>query len=83
MATYSYRSATDFDRDLELDIIESRNDRKTVFFYTGFKSMEQAVEFTDWWTVRTGWGYSPYATAYVNPIDEQVTVKAERSSSCD
>ena len=83
MATYNYRSTTDFDPELEFDITEMKTDRQTIFFYTGFKDMEQAIEFAEWWEVRTGWGYSPYSTAYVNPMDGLVTVKAERSNSCD
>jgi hypothetical protein len=81
MATYSYKSASNFDRELILDITERNGGRNVETDYRGFASVAQAEEFAKWWIEVTGWGYCPRARVDIE--DGQPVVKATRWDSCD
>lgn len=81
MATHVYKSTTDFDRSLELDIVENVGSYTTSYRWSGFRSLEEADQFADWWVDRMGWGYSP--SAHANEIDGKFVVTSTRANSCD
>lgn len=58
----TYKSVTDFDRTLELDITETSGSFSGVMqSWRGFRSKDEATRFGDWWKERIGWGYCPQA----------------------
>ena len=78
----TYRSSTDFDKSLVLDITENNDGRKTYFTYSGFLTAEQAEQFAKWWTDKWYWGYEGIAFTRLQP-DNTTAVFAERYNSCD
>lgn len=80
MAVHTYNSSTDFDKGLVLGILESNDGRKTVFHYTGFNTLGQAMEFCNWWE-ELHWGYSPYC--YATQENGEISACCERWNSCD
>jgi hypothetical protein len=82
MTTYSYTSKTDFDKDLPLNIVEVVSDRKTETRYTGFRTLQEAKEFANWWSDLWYIGYMGYAAAFTDP-DGRAFVDTTRYNSCD
>lgn len=82
MVTHNYTSKTDFDQDLPLDIVEVVGDRKTETRYYGFRSVEEARAFSNWWTEKWHWGYNGWAAAFTD-ADGRVFVDTTRYNSCD
>ena len=82
MSTYNYTSKTDFNQALPLDIVEVVGDRKTETRYSGFRTLEEAKEFAEWWADRWHFGYMGYASAFTDP-DGRFFVDASRYNSCD
>ncbi len=82
MGTKIYRSVTDFDRQLVLDIEETDDGRQTHTIYRGFISIEEAQEFAVWWRDRWEFGYSGHATVEGSGIMNYV-VRTSRWNSCD
>jgi hypothetical protein len=78
-----WKSATDFDRDLELSVCESNRGSDVLNYYDGFVNLEQAQRFAKWWIERTGRAYFPYAWAEIEPITQNPIVRTKRSHSCD
>lgn len=77
----TYKSATNFDRELVLEITEQTRNRNVYYEYRGFANMAQAEEFARWWTDNWRLGYSGSARAYDR--DGQPIVLADRWDSCD
>ena len=77
-----YRTATDFDTSLILNVSEHNDGRKTNFIFTGFATKEQAEQFATWWTDNWYWGYEGLAWTREQP-DNTIAVFAERYNSCD
>lgn len=82
MGTRIYKSVTDFDRQLVLDIEETDDGRQTHTVYRGFISIEEALAFAAWWRERWEFGYSGHATAEGEDILNYV-VRTSRWNSCD
>lgn len=82
MVTYNYTAKTDFDQALSLDIVEMVGDRKTEMRYYGFRSLEEAKAYAEWWTEKWHWGYNGYAAAFTD-ADGRFIVDASRWNSCD
>lgn len=82
MATYNYTTATDFDQALNLHVVEVVNDRKTETRYSGFRSLEEARAFSNWWTDKWYFGYMGYAAVHID-ADGRFYVDASRYNSCD
>lgn len=78
----AYRSTTLFDKSLELFIIEQNDGRKTYNTYSGFRSLEEAKLFREWWLDLWEFGYSGWAA---DPIvrDGVIAIDTERCNSCD
>ena len=82
MATHNYTSKTDFNQELPLDIVEVVGDRKTETRYSGFRTLEEAKEFAEWWADRWHFGYMGSAAAFTDP-DGRFFVDTSRYNSCD
>lgn len=73
---HTYSSATEFDRNLVLEITETTYPYKIYESYKGFLSEEQATYFAEW--IKTIWyGYSPIVSV------NGTTVNLSRAPSCD
>lgn len=82
MATYNYTSATDFNQELPLHVVEVVGDRKTETRYSGFRTLEEARAFSNWWTDKWHWGYNGWAAAFTD-ADGRFFVDTTRYNSCD
>jgi hypothetical protein len=82
MVTYNYTSKTDFNQELSLDIVEIVGDRKTETRYYGFRTLQEAQEFAEWWSDRWYFGYMGSAAAFTD-ADGRFIVDASRYNSCD
>ena len=82
MVTRNYTHKTDFDQALDLHVTEVVSDRKTEARYYGFRSLDEAKAYADWWTDKWHFGYMGYATAFTDP-DGRFFVDTTRYNSCD
>lgn len=78
----AYKTTTNFDKSLELFVTERNDGRKTYVTYTGFRSMEEAAQFKEWWLDIWEFGYSGWATVKTNS-EGVIGVETERCNSCD
>ena len=83
MATYNYKSVTDFDKDLELQITENVGDRNTSYTYRGFSDINEAQRFATWWQDRWYFGYFGQAIAITEEGTLEAVVLCSRWNSCD
>lgn len=83
MAVYQYKSSTDFDKALELDITETVTDRNTTYTYKGFRDINQAQRFAVWWGDLWYWGYNGQAVAITDADTGEAAVLCSRYNSCD
>lgn len=77
MATYSYKSTTNFDKSLELAITETVMSRDTECVYEGFRTEDEAKSFASWWEEMWHYGYNGRARA------DGLVVRTTRWNSCD
>lgn len=77
----TYKSASNFDRSLMLEITEETRNRSVYYTYRGFHSLGHAMEFCRWWEEVTGWAYSP--SSYATEENGVVTAYCQRWDSCD
>lgn len=82
MTTHQYKTVTDFDTDLELEVTAIVQDRVTEFRYKGFRDINQAQRFAKWWEELWYWGYSGHAVAITDTAGNAV-VLTSRYNSCD
>lgn len=83
MVAYRYKSSTDFDKDLELDILENVDDRITYYTYRGFSDINQAQRFATWWQDLWYFGYFGQANAITDADTGEAVVLCTRWNSCD
>lgn len=83
MVAYRYKSSTDFDKDLELDILENIDDRNTYYTYRGFSDINEAQRFATWWQDRWYFGYFGHASAITDEDNGEAIVLCSRWNSCD
>lgn len=83
MAIYQYKSTTDFDKNLELQITEVTSDRNTTYTYRGFMDINHAQRFATWWQDRWYWGYFGQAVAITEEGTLEAVVLCTRHNSCD
>lgn len=83
MAIYQYKSKSDFDPELELEITENVGDRNTSYTYKGFSDINEAQRFATWWQDRWYFGYFGQAAAITDADTGEAVVLCSRWNSCD
>lgn len=78
----NYRSTTNFNPKLELEITETKEDRYVTFLFESFDSKETATNFSLWWEDVQGWQYMARAEVIDRP-DGKFSVECRRKLSSD